>query len=254
MRKQIVVGNWKMNKTLEEGETLTSEIINATDLETIDDVHLILAPPFTHLAGVQKLIEAVPNIHLGAQNCAQTESGAYTGEISASMIRSSGAEYVIIGHSERREYFNEQDVQVAMKVDMAVKHGLTPIFCCGESLEIRDTGKHEAFVTDQISKGLFHLSKASFSTVIIAYEPIWAIGTGETATSGQAQEMHRSLRSKIESHYGQEVADQASILYGGSCKPANASELFAEHDVDGGLIGGAALSARDFVAIARSFH
>ena len=253
MRKKIVAGNWKMNKTQDEGQALASEIINMASAEVTGDVTMVLAPPFIHLSHVGKLVEAANNIFLGAQNCNEYASGAYTGEVSAAMLSSVGARYVILGHSERREYFNETNSQLASKVDIALENGLIPIFCCGESLEIRENGDYVGFVCQQIRESLFHLPADDFSKLVIAYEPIWAIGTGRTASSDQAQEMHAALRSFIASQYDQNVADGLSILYGGSAKPDNAPELFACADVDGGLIGGASLKSRDFVDIIKSF-
>ena len=253
MPKKIVAGNWKMNNTLDEGLKLTSEIVNMVNDEVTDDVIVVLAPPFVHLTTVQSSIKVAEKVHLAAQNSSNHASGAYTGEVSAAMLASVGAQYVILGHSERREYFNETNDQLATKVDLALESGLQPIFCCGESLEIRENGDFIGFVCKQIEESLFHLSAESFGKVVIAYEPIWAIGTGRTASSEQAQEMHEALRKFIESRYGNKIASDTSILYGGSCKPSNAPELFACKDVDGGLIGGASLKSRDFVDIIKSF-
>ena len=253
MRQKIVAGNWKMNNNLNEGLKLTTEIVNMVADEVRGDVKVVLAPPFVHLTQVKSLIKGAPHMFLSAQNCNQNVSGAYTGEISASMLASIGVQYVIIGHSERREYFNETNAQLAAKVDLTLGNGLTPIFCCGESLEIRESGNYESFITNQLEESLFHLSSDEFSKIVIAYEPIWAIGTGKTASSEQAQEVHAAIRKFIASKYGQEIADNTSILYGGSCKPDNAHELFACADVDGGLIGGASLKSRDFVDIVKSF-
>ncbi len=253
MRKHIVAGNWKMNNTLEEGKKLTSEIVNMVRDEVMDDTIAVLCTPYVHLTTARDLIGDAANIFLGAQNCSQHESGAYTGEISVGMLSSVGVSYVILGHSERREYFAESDDLLAAKVDQVLSTGLTPIFCCGESLEIREKDEQYEFVTQQITNSLFHLSQENFSKIVIAYEPIWAIGTGKTATSDQAQEMHHKLRTHIAGKYGQQIADETSILYGGSAKPSNAPELFAQPDVDGGLIGGASLKSRDFVDIIKSF-
>ncbi|MEM6524901.1 MAG: triose-phosphate isomerase [Bacteroidota bacterium] len=253
MRKKIVAGNWKMNNTLEEGQKLTSEIVNMVNDEVNEDVTVILAAPFTHLTMVKSGISAASKVYLSAQNCSEHASGAYTGEIAAAMLNSVGAEYVILGHSERREYFSETNQQLATKVDIALENRLTPIFCCGESLEIRENGDFVSFVCNQINESLFHLSEKEFSKIVIAYEPIWAIGTGLTASSEQAQEMHAALRSFISDKYGNVIAENTSILYGGSAKPSNAPELFACEDVDGGLIGGASLKSRDFVDIVKSF-
>ena len=242
-----------MNQTLSDGLKLTSEIMHMVADEVFDNVKVVIASPFIHLSQVVSLTHEVEKISVAAQNCSEHASGAYTGEISAAMIASTGAEYVIIGHSERREYFQETNAQLAAKVDIALENGLTPIFCCGESLEIREKGNFIEFVSNQIKESLFHLSEADFSKIVIAYEPIWAIGTGLTATSAQAQEMHAALRSFIGEKYGTHTATNTSILYGGSAKPGNAPELFACEDVDGGLIGGASLKSRDFVDIIISF-
>jgi triosephosphate isomerase len=253
MRDKIVAGNWKMNKNLEEGITLASEVVHIVKDEVMDDVKVILCPPFIHLNSVAGIIGESEKVFVGAQNCSDHESGAYTGEVSVDMLRSVGAEYVIIGHSERREYYNEDNAFLSAKVDIALKNGLTPIFCCGEPLEIREAETHFDYVTNQLTESLFHLSETDFKKLVIAYEPIWAIGTGRTASEAQAQEMHEKLRAHIASKYGTELAERISILYGGSCKPSNAQAIFAGKDVDGGLIGGAALKARDFVDIVKSF-
>lgn len=252
MRKKIVAGNWKLNKTLEEGLTLASEVVNIVKDEVKNDAHIVLCTPFISLHAISKLIEG-SKVKLGAQNCYDKESGAFTGEISVGMLKSVGVEYVIIGHSERREYFNESNKMLADKVNLSLKTGLTPLFCCGETLKQREAGIHISFVNSQLTESLFHLSPEEFLKVVIAYEPIWAIGTGVTASTAQAQEMHAEIRKHIASKYGQQIADQTSILYGGSCKPDNAKELFSCKDVDGGLIGGASLKARDFVDIIKSF-
>lgn len=253
MRKKIVAGNWKMNLSFEDGQKLTSEIVNMYRDEAIQDVIAVLNPPFPHLYPVKKLMGDTPGLALGAQNCADKESGAFTGEVSAKMLASFGVAYVILGHSERREYFHEGNALLAAKVNQALAHGLSPIFCCGESLTIRTAGMQEATVTAQLTESLFHLSPEEFSKVVIAYEPIWAIGTGVTASAEQAQEMHAALRAHIAANYGQEIAQATSILYGGSANPGNAKELFGKPDVDGGLIGGASLKSRDFVDILKSF-
>lgn len=253
MRKHIVAGNWKMNNDLNEGLKLTTEIVNMVADEVRGDVVVVLAPPFVFMPSVKGLIKTSDKIFLSAQNCNENESGAYTGEVSAKMLASIGAEYVIIGHSERREYYNETNIQLSKKVDQALNEGLKPIFCCGESLEIRESGNFISFICQQIEESIFHLSEEEFSNIVIAYEPIWAIGTGKTASSEQAQEVHAEIRKFIASKYGEEIADSTSILYGGSAKPDNAPELFACPDVDGGLIGGASLKSRDFVDIVKSF-
>jgi len=249
-RKHIVAGNWKMNKTFEEGTSLATEV---RDIERSKDVITILGTPFIHLQAVGEIIKGDSTIKLAAQNCHNEASGAYTGETSIDMLKSVGVEYVIIGHSERREYFSESDAFLAKKVDACLAGGLTPIFCCGENKDIREAGTHEAFVATQITNSVFHLSPEEFSKLVIAYEPIWAIGTGLTASSQQAQDIHHAIRNLIAGKYGQEIADATSILYGGSCKPSNAPELFSQPDVDGGLIGGAALKAEDFAGIINSF-
>jgi triosephosphate isomerase len=253
MRKKIIAGNWKMNLTLEEGQKLASEIINIYNDENIKDVIAVLNPPFPHLFPLKKLIGNHSGIALGAQNCSDKESGAFTGEVSAKILASFGAEYVIIGHSERREYFKENNEYLGKKVVAALANGLTPIFCCGESMEIRNSGTHEANVKYQLTESLFDLSAEDISKVVIAYEPIWAIGTGKTATSDQAQDMHACLRRHLSAKYGKEISSKISILYGGSMNAANAAELLSKPDVDGGLIGGASLKARDFIDIIKSY-
>ncbi|MFO7370219.1 MAG: triose-phosphate isomerase [Bacteroidales bacterium] len=249
MRKKIVAGNWKMNKTLQEGVELAKTVNNQVE---DSDVAVILCTPFIHLAEVSKVITK-DSLFLGAQNCASETSGAFTGEVSVDMIKSTGAEYVIIGHSERRSYYNEDDALLNKKTKLALAAGLTPIFCCGEVLAERQSGKHMQVVKSQIEKGLFDLSPEDFGKVVLAYEPVWAIGTGVTATADQAQEMHKVIRDLVSEKYGSRVAEDTSILYGGSCKPSNANELFSNPDVDGGLIGGASLSAGDFMGIVSAF-
>jgi triosephosphate isomerase len=253
MRKNIVAGNWKMNLTLEEGQTLTSEILNMYKDENVSNAIAILNPPYPHLFPVKKMVGDAAGIFIGAQNCSDKESGAFTGEVSAKILASFGVQYVIIGHSERREYFKESNEMLGIKVKQALANGLLPIFCCGESLKIRTAGTHEANVKFQLTESLFDLSPEDFSKIVIAYEPIWAIGTGKTATSEQAQEMHLALRKHSASKYGKDIANETSILYGGSCNPKNAVELFSKPDVDGGLIGGASLKSRDFIDILKSF-
>ena len=252
MRKKIVAGNWKMNKPLQEGIQLASEIVNMVN-EIRNDVTVILAPPFIHLTEVERIVSGSKKVFTAAQNCSDKHSGAFTGEVSASMIGSAGANYVIIGHSERREHFSETNTQLADKVDIVLENELIPIFCCGEPLEIRQNNQHFEFVANQLTESLSHLAQDQFGKIIIAYEPIWAIGTGETASWEQAQEMHAFLRNHLRDKFGNELANSSSILYGGSCKPSNAVELFACPDVDGGLIGGASLNARDFIDIVKSF-
>ena len=251
MRKNIVAGNWKMNTTLPEGLQLAKEVNDA--LKGVDaKCDVIICVPFTHLASINGVIDK-NRLGLGAENCADHVSGAYTGEVSAPMVASTGATYVILGHSERRQYYGETSETLKEKVKLALANGLTPIFCIGEVLEEPEAGKHFEVVKTQIEDALFDLSAEDFSKLILAYEPVWAIGTGKTATDDQAQEIHAYIRSVIEGKYGKEVAENTSILYGGSCKPSNAKALFAKPDVDGGLIGGAALKADSFMGIVEAF-
>lgn len=247
MRKNIVAGNWKMNMNLQEGLKLAEEIENYYS-EKPGNTGVILCTPFIHLAEVAKVLKS-GKVSLGAQNCASEASGAYTGEVSPAMIKSTGARYVIIGHSERRTYYHEDDSLLNKKTVLAIATGLEVIFCCGEVKEERESGKHEEVVRKQLEKGLFTLSAGEFKKVIIAYEPVWAIGTGLTASSEQAQEMHKFIRGLVSEKYGKEIAEDLTIQYGGSCKPSNAAEIFSKPDVDGGLIGGASLKKDDFCAI-----
>ncbi len=242
-----------MNKTQEEALILASEVVNMVKDEVSTDVTVVIASPSLYLSTLQKHVEPVSNMGVAAQNCHQKASGAYTGEISAPMLKSIGIGYVILGHSERRQYFGETNEQLAEKVNIALENGLTPIFCCGESLDQRNAAGYLELVASQLTESLFHLSAEEFGKVVIAYEPIWAIGTGVTASSAQAQEMHAFLRQHIAAKYGETVADDTSILYGGSCNEKNAPELFACADIDGGLIGGASLKSREFTNIAKSF-
>ena len=242
-----------MNKTIEEGKALTSEVVNMVADELRDDVRVVLCPPFVHLTTVLSLTKGASQIAVGAQNCNEHPSGAYTGEVAANMLTSVGVSYVILGHSERREYYGESNELLAKKVNAVLEADLIPIFCCGEPLQIREQGKQDDYVNQQIQATLFHLAPEQFSQVVVAYEPIWAIGTGKTASSDQVQEMHATIRKQILEKYGENIANDISILYGGSVKPGNAKELFSCLDVDGGLIGGASLKSRDFVDIAKSF-
>lgn len=246
MRQKIVAGNWKMHKTAEETEDLLNELINKipTDIEQ----RVIVAPTFINLAAAADHLEFT-NIEVAAQNMHQAESGAFTGEISASMLKSVGINIVILGHSERRAYFHETDALLANKVDTALKHEMEIIFCFGEELKDRQSGQHFNVVENQLKDGLFHLEAAAWKNIILAYEPVWAIGTGETASPDQAQEMHDFIRDTINKKYGNSVSEDVSILYGGSVKPENAAEIFSKPDVDGGLIGGAALKSDDFTKI-----
>jgi triosephosphate isomerase len=248
MRKKVVAGNWKMNKTVQEGVELAKAVC-ALDMDP--EVTVVLGVPFTHVTEVVKAVTG--DVKVSSQNCAAEKSGAYTGEVSAEMVKSTGAEYVILGHSERREYYGETSETLNKKLALALENGLTPIYCCGEALEIREAGTQNEFVVNQLKETIFQLPVEEFKKLVIAYEPIWAIGTGKTASSDQAQEMHKEIRDAIAAQFGQEVADETSILYGGSCKPSNAPELFANPDVDGGLIGGASLKAEDFGGIINAF-
>lgn len=252
MGKKIVAGNWKLNNNVEASTELAAELVDLLAKEKVNNVTVVVCPTMVNLIPVQQKVSK-SNIKVGAQNCYSKDSGAYTGEVSPSMLKSAGIEYVILGHSERREYFNETDEFLAEKVKAVLASGLTPIFCCGETSAQREAGIHFDFVKQQLTKGLFDLGEEQFSKVVIAYEPIWAIGTGVTASTEQAQEMHKVLRDHIASKYGEGSARATSLLYGGSCKPSNAQELFACADVDGGLIGGASLKAADFVEIIKSF-
>jgi triosephosphate isomerase len=254
MRQKIVAGNWKMNKTIDEANTLTSEVKGMVTDEVKGDVKVILCVPFPFLLPLTRMIGDGTRIGVAAQNCSEHESGAYTGEVSAAMLASIGIPYVILGHSERRQYFGEDGGLLAKKVDVSLKNNISPIFCCGEPLEVREAGAHEDLVKRQIQESLFHLSATQLQKVIIAYEPVWAIGTGKTASSQQAQDMHAVIRKHLASKYGQSVADSISILYGGSVNAANAKELFGQKDVDGGLVGGASLKSRDFTEIIKSIQ
>jgi len=249
MRKKIVAGNWKMNTLLKEGMELAGAVEKQTSEKT-NDALVIIAPPFTHLAKVKEVISSVK---LAAQNCASEESGAYTGEVSPDMLVSAGVEYVILGHSERRSYYHEDNVLLNKKTKLALAKGLKPIFCCGEVLEEREAGKLFDVIREQLTVGLKDLTAEDFSKIVIAYEPVWAIGTGVTASPAQAQEMHKFIRDLLVELFGAEAAADCTILYGGSCKPSNAAELFANPDVDGGLIGGASLKAEDFMGIVNAF-
>lgn len=241
-----------MNKTLQEGIALAKEL-NEVLANERPNCDVIICTPFIHLASVTPLVDSA-KIGVGAENCADKESGAYTGEVSAAMVASTGAKYVILGHSERRAYYHETPEILKEKVRLALANGLTPIFCVGEVLEEREAGKQNEVVYGQLAGSLFDLTAEEFSRLIIAYEPVWAIGTGKTATAAQAQEIHAYIRSVIADKYGKDVADNTSILYGGSCKASNARELFANPDVDGGLIGGASLKAADFKGIIDAFN
>ena len=251
MRKNIVAGNWKMNTTLQEGIELAKAVNEALKTRTAN-CDVVIGVPFTHLASVNAVIDT-DKLGLSAENCADKASGAYTGEVSAAMVASTGAQYVILGHSERRQYYHETAEILKDKVNLALANNLTPIFCIGEVLEERENGTYFDVVKAQIEGSLFELSAEDFGKIVLAYEPVWAIGTGKTATADQAEEIHAFIRKTIAAKYGEEVAENTSILYGGSCKPSNAKELFAKPNVDGGLIGGAALQAESFMGIVDAF-
>lgn len=248
MRNKIVAANWKMNMNLADGKQLVEGILNGLP-ELARNKQVVIASPFVHIAQTAAQLQGKSNIHTGAQNCSTEASGAFTGEVSAAMLKDAGVQYVIIGHSERREYFNENNTMLAKKVNQALANNLHVLFCCGEALEVRDAGTQNAHVEKQIKEGIFHLDAEQLKNVTIAYEPIWAIGTGRTASSAQAQEIHAHIRGVVAEKYGKEAAEDIAILYGGSCKPSNAAELFACPDVDGGLIGGASLKADEFLGI-----
>ena len=252
MRKNIIAGNWKMNKNLNEGIELAKEVNKLVNQNVHNNVEIILAPPFIHLTEINKIIDK-KRINLAAQNCSKNKNGAYTGEISAEMIVSTGATHVIVGHSERREYQREDNPKIYQKILRAIENNLSPIFCCGEKLLERKAGNHFNVIEEQMIEGISNISSEDFKNLIIAYEPVWAIGTGLNATPEQAQEMHNYIRNLINDRYGEDISDNTTILYGGSCKPSNAHELFAKPDVDGGLIGGASLIAQNFIDIINSF-
>lgn len=249
-RINYAAGNWKMNTSKAVAAELSTAI---AALSVEEGVMVVLAPPHVYLSEVIEHVANNTRVTVAAQNCHDQQSGAYTGEVSAAMLADIGCDYVILGHSERRQYQDEGDALLARKTDIVLRQGLRPIFCVGEPLEVRKSGKQESHVTAQVRAGLFHLSAEQMQQVVIAYEPIWAIGTGETATPSQAQDMHHAIRSAIVDHYGASVAQGISILYGGSVKPANAVEIFSQPDVDGGLVGGASLDADSFAAIIAAF-
>ena len=251
MRKKIIAGNWKMNKTFDEGMALVSEISHMISAEYSGTAEVVIIPPFTHINSISRML-ADTQLKTGAQNCSNHASGAYTGEVSAAMIKSCGGTYVIIGHSERRQYFNEHNDWLARKTDAALAESLTVIYCCGETLDEREAGSYKNVIEEQISKGLFHLTADQFAHIVIAYEPVWAIGTGKTASTAQAQEVHAYIRGLIAARYGESVAENTTIQYGGSVKPDNAAELFSAPDIDGALIGGAALQSRSFTDIVKA--
>jgi triosephosphate isomerase (TIM) len=248
MRKKIVAGNWKMNMDLSEGVKFAESLHRHFQQNPANKAQVVICTPFIHLASVAAIVKS-GKIALGAQNCASEASGAYTGEVSAYMVKSAGAEYVIIGHSERRAYYNEDDRLLNRKTQLALNAGLKVIYCVGEVKSERESGSHRIVVKRQLEEGLFTLAEEQMNSIVIAYEPVWAIGTGLTATPGQAQEMHKYIRDLVREKYGNDCAKKIPILYGGSCKPSNAAELFSNPDVDGGLIGGASLKKEDFAGI-----
>ncbi len=250
MRKQIVAGNWKMNTTVPEGVELAKSVV-AKAAAVPANIGLIVATPATHLTSVAAVLDS--RVELSAENCADHTSGAYTGEVSAAMVKSTGAKWTILGHSERRQYYGETDEKLVEKTRLALAEGLGVILCVGENLEQREAGKHFDVCEAQIKNVLYNFTAEDMKNIVVAYEPVWAIGTGKTATSDQAEEIHSHIRKVLAAKFGQTVADDTTILYGGSCKPSNAKELFAQKDIDGGLIGGAALKADDFIQIALSF-
>ena len=247
MRKKIVAGNWKMNENLQEGVALAKEINEAMKADK-PNCGVVICTPFIHLASVAQVLDQNV-VALGAENCADKEKGAFTGEVSAAMVKSTGAQYVILGHSERRQYYGETAEILKEKVQLALANGLKVIFCCGETLEEREANKQNEVVRAELEGSVFNLSAEEFKNIVVAYEPIWAIGTGKTATSDQAEEIHAFIRSTITEKYGKKTAEETTILYGGSCKASNAPELFSKPDIDGGLIGGASLKAEDFKGI-----
>ena len=252
MRKNIVAGNWKMNTTLQDGLVLAQRL-NEILVDKKVQCDVVIGVPFTHLASIVAAIDTT-RIGVAAQNAADKPSGAFTGEVSAAMVASTGAKYVILGHSERRTYYKETAAILKTKTEVALANGLTPIFCIGEVLAEREAEIHFSVVQTQLNESLFDFPAEDFSKLVLAYEPVWAIGTGKTATAAQAQEMHAFIRQTIAAQYGEEIADNMTILYGGSCNAGNAKELFANPDVDGGLIGGASLSVENFLPIVEAFN
>ena len=251
MRKKIVAGNWKMNTTVPEGVELAKAVV-AKSAEVPAGIGLIVATPATHLCPVADVVKGT-RVELSAENCADKEKGAYTGEVSAAMVASTGAQWTILGHSERRQYYGETDEKLVEKVKLALANGLKVILCVGENLDEREAGRHFEVVKTQTENVLFPFTAEEMASIVIAYEPVWAIGTGKTATAEQAEDIHAYIREVLAAHFGKKVAEDTTILYGGSCKPSNAKELFAQKDIDGGLIGGASLKADDFIGIALAF-
>jgi triosephosphate isomerase (TIM) len=251
MRKQIAAANWKMNLTSQQGATLLQTIVSA-DISLNENQAAVFAVPFPYLEMAVDTVQHKKNFSIAAQNCSDKKSGAYTGEVSAEMLKSIDISYCLVGHSERREYFAETNALLAAKVNICLANEITPLFCCGEALPTRESGEQNAFVEQQLKASLFHLKDSEIVKLVIAYEPIWAIGTGKTATTEQAQEMHAHIREVLKNQYGPAIANQISILYGGSVKAANAREIFGSKDVDGGLVGGASLIAAEFIEIIKA--
>lgn len=252
MRNKIIAGNWKMYNTLQDATKLVNDLIIELQDQEMGANRAIIIPPYVYLRDLSEALSRNPDIYLGAQNCHFEKEGAFTGEISAHMLASVGTQYVVLGHSERRQYFHEDNALLVKKVNAVLAEDLIPIYCCGETLEERESNQHFNIIQQQIEEGLFHLSAEEIKTVIVAYEPVWAIGTGKTASPEQAQEIHAHIRNLFSKKYGQETADNLHILYGGSVKPNNAAELFGQPDIDGALVGGASLKASDFAAIIKS--
>jgi len=251
MRKNIVAGNWKMNLNREEGIKLVEEVISLVSSD--NNVEVVFSPSFLYLHKVNKMCANDNLLQTASQNISHNESGAFTGEVSAQMVNSLNVKYTILGHSERREYFNETNIELKQKVDLSLKNNLEIIFCCGESLNQRESGVHFDWIKQQLTESVFHLTEKEFEKVVIAYEPIWAIGTGVTASSDQAEEIHQFVRNVITEKYNENIAENTSILYGGSCNPTNSKELFSKKNIDGGLIGGSSLNAENFTRIIKSF-
>jgi triosephosphate isomerase (TIM) len=251
MRKQIAAANWKMNLTYQQGTALLQSVVSA-DIALKENHEAVFAVPFPYLEMAVDTVQHKKNYSISAQNCSDKKSGAYTGEVSAEMLKSLGLAYCLVGHSERREYFGESNPVLAEKLNLCLANGITPIFCCGEALKTREQNQQDTFVEQQLRESLFHLSADDLLKIVIAYEPIWAIGTGKTASTEQAQETHAHIRSVLIKKYGEPIAEQISILYGGSVKASNSREIFASKDVDGGLVGGASLIAAEFIEIIKS--
>ena len=251
MRKNIVAGNWKMNLNREEGIKLVEEVISLVSSD--NNVEVVFSPSFLYLHKVNKMCANDNLLQTASQNISHNDSGAFTGEVSAQMVNSLNVKYAILGHSERREYFNETNIELKQKVDLSLKNNLEIIFCCGESLNQRESGVHFDWIKQQLTESVFHLTENEFEKVVIAYEPIWAIGTGVTASSDQAEEIHQFVRNVIAEKYNENIAENTSILYGGSCNPTNSKELFSKKNIDGGLIGGSSLNAENFTRIIKSF-